>query len=217
MTTVALILAMAVSGIQDKPQDIAKKDLPKSAECVVCSAQGGEHGEEKPVAGVKYKGKSYFFCNGKEVATFKANPDMYLPLELPFELPSLALKDQTGKVWDAEAMKGKLVLLDYWATWCKPCLALKPKLDKVRTTYKDKGFEMLSLSIDEKRDTLDKFLKKTAFENPVLWDDKQTWAKLKVVAIPALFLVKDGKVIAAFKGEPNAKQIEAAVKANLTS
>ena len=211
----ALILAIAVLGLQDKPQDIAKKDLPKAAECVVCSAQGGAHGEEKPAGGVKYKGKSYFFCNSKEIPTFKANPDMYLPLELPMDLPSLDLKDQGGKVWDAEAMKGKVVLLDYWATWCKPCLALKPKLDKVRETYKDKGFEMLSLSIDEKRDTLDKFLKKTPFENPVLWDDKQTWAKLRVIAIPALFLVKDGKVIATFKGEPNAKQIEAAVKSAL--
>lgn len=214
MNTLMVLVAMAGLG-QDTPQDIAKKDLPKLAPCVVCNANGETHGDEKPAAGVKFKGANYFFCNAKEVATFKSSPEMYTPLVLPVALASLDLKDQTGKLWDSAALKGKLVLLDYWATWCKPCLALKPKLDKIHEKYKAEGFEVLSISIDEKKDTLDKFLKKTPFANPVLWDDKQTWTSLKVTSIPALFLVKDGQVVSAFRGNVKADQIEAAVKAKL--
>ena len=64
---------------------------------------------------MKYRGETYYFCNGSEVATFKKSPDMYTPLDLPVALASLNLKDQNGKTWDSETMKGKLVLLDYWA------------------------------------------------------------------------------------------------------
>jgi len=215
MKLIALLCAALSMSVQDVPQDIAKKDLPKAAECVVCSAKGAGHEEEKPAAGVMYKGKAYYFCNAKEVPEFKKNADFYLPLELPMPMPEFGLKDQAGKAWDADAFKGKLVLLDYWATWCKPCLALKPKLDKIRDAYKDRGFDMLSVSIDEKRAPLDKFLQKTPFTNPVVWDDKQTWAKFKILAIPALFLVKDGQVIAVFRGNPDTKEIEKAVKSNL--
>ena len=130
-------------------------------------------------------------------------------------MPDFNLTDTSGKVWNSEAFKGKLILLDYWATWCKPCIALKPKLDKIRDSYKDQGFEILSVSTDEKQATLDKFFAKTKWDNPVARDTNKTWAALKVITIPTLFLVKDGKVIAEFRGNPDMKAVEAALKANL--
>ena len=216
MKNLAILIAMfsaALAAAQDTPQDIAKKDLPKSAICSVCTAKGAGHDEEKPAAGVMYKGKAYYFCNAKEAPEFKKNPDMFVPLALPMPLPELGLTDTAGKVWDTEAFKGKLVLLDYWATWCKPCLALKPKLDKIRDAYKDKGFEVLSISIDEKQADFDKFMKKAKWENPVALDTKNTWSRLRIVSIPSLFLVRDGKVVAVFHGNVSPKAIEEAVKA----
>ena len=68
---------------QDTPEDIAKKDLPKKATCVVCASNGEGHGEEKPAAGVRYKGKSYFFCNAREAVTFKQDPEAFMPPVLP--------------------------------------------------------------------------------------------------------------------------------------
>jgi thiol-disulfide isomerase/thioredoxin len=214
-TLILTVLVSALSFGQDTPQTIAKKDLPKLAECSVCTAQGNPMGMEKPAAGVMYKGKAFYFCNAGEVATFKKSPDMFIPLELPMALPELGLTDTSGRVWNAEAFKGKLVLLDYWAIWCKPCLALKPKVDKIREAYKDKGFEVLNVSIDEKRADMEKFLSKAKWTNPVAWDGKRTWVELKIVSIPALFLVKDGRVIAAFRGKVDMKAVEEAVKANL--
>ena len=140
---------------------------------------------------------------------------MYVPIELPMAISEFNLSDMSGKVWNAQSFKGKLVLLDYWATWCKPCLALKPKIDKLRNRYKDKGFEVLSVSIDEKQETLDKFFAKSKWDNPVARDTNKTWANLKIVTIPALFLVRDGKVVAVFRGSADPKAIEASVKSNL--
>jgi thiol-disulfide isomerase/thioredoxin len=162
-----------------------------------------------------YKGKPYYFCNPKEAPEFMKNPELYVPLSLPMALPELNLTDTMGKMWDAEAFKGKLILLDYWATWCKPCLALKPKLDKIRDAYKEKGFEILSVSTDDKQPTFTKFLTKAKWDNPVARDVNKTWANLKVISIPALFLVKDGQVIAQFRGNIDLKAVETAVKANL--
>lgn len=197
---------------QDSPVEIPKAELPKAAVCMVCRANGSGEAEEKPVAGVRFKGKEFYFCNKSEVEVFKQNPNLYIPLVLPMKLPSLNLTDFSGKVWNAEAFAGRLVLVDYWATWCKPCLAMKPGLDKIRDKYKGQGFEILSVNIDVKKEACTKFLEKNKWANPVAWDSQKTWAPLKVVAIPALFLVKDGQIVDEFRGSADLKQIEAAVQ-----
>ena len=132
-------------------------------------------------------------------------------------IPSTSVKTLKGESFNTSSISndGKPVIISFWATWCKPCLALKPKLDVIRDSYKDKGFEILSISTDEKQATLDKFFAKAKWENPVARDTNKTWAGLKVITIPALFLVKDGKVIAEFRGSPDLKALDAAVKANL--
>jgi len=210
MTIFNILFAFALG--QDDPTEIAKIDLPKMAKCSVCAANGAGHEDEEAVGGVKYKGKAYYFCNKSEIATFKKNPNLYVPLELPMALPSFDLTDTNGKIWDKDAFAGRLVLIDYWATWCKPCLELKPKLDKILVKYRPEGFEMLSVSIDEKQSTLDKFLSKGKWDNPVAWDSKQTWTGLRVVTIPALFLVKDGQVVSVFRGVTDPKIVESAIK-----
>ncbi|MEA2553703.1 MAG: hypothetical protein QOJ65_1879 [Fimbriimonadaceae bacterium] len=219
MKKLLAIVSLAVLALgafaQDKPVDIPKKDLPVEAECRVCAANGSPMGLETPAAGVMYKGAAYYFCNGKEVGVFKKNPDLYVPMVLPMPLPDLLLTDTAGKIWDAEAFKGKLVLIDYWATWCKPCHELKPKLDTLRTAYKDKGFELLSVNTDQKKSAFEKFMAKNPWGNPSARDEKGTWEKLKVIGIPALFLVKDGQVVAQFRGAIDIAAVEQAVKANL--
>ena len=218
MKKIVLIAALAVAAFavaQDIPQDIAKKDLPKLAECSVCNAKGTPMGEEKPAAGLMYKGHAYYVCNKAEVAELKKDPDAFVPLPLPRPMPEFSDTDTTGKTWDAEAMKGKLILVDYWATWCGPCKAMFPVLDKLHAKYKERGFELLSVSVDEKRTDLDKFLKGHKFPNPVLHDTTQTFAKWGVRNIPATFLVRDGQIVAQWIGKASEKDLATAIEANL--
>lgn len=210
LTTLLLTVALVA---QDKPTDIPKAQLPKAAECVVCSAGGAGHEEEKPAAGVMYKGKPYYFCNAKEIAEFKKDPEAFIPLPLPRAMAKFDLADTSGKVWNAEAFKDKVVLIDFWATWCGPCKQVKPMV--VELAKKNPSLVVLSVSIDEDKQALDKFLVKEKFVGPVVHDTKQTWSNWRVSAIPALFLVKDGQVVAQWTGVPKKQDLTSTVGAVL--
>jgi thiol-disulfide isomerase/thioredoxin len=205
-----LVLAIALVS-QDKPVDIPKAQLPKAAECIVCTTNGAGHEQEKPAAGVTYKGKSYYFCHTKEVAEFKKDPDAWVPLPLPRAMSKFELPDTTGKVWNAEAFKDKVVLIDFWATWCAPCKKVKSMAAEL--AKKHPTLTVLSVSIDEKRADLDKFLGKEKFDGPVLHDSMKVWADWRVRSIPALFLVKDGQVVGQWAGVPEKSELAAAVEA----
>lgn len=212
----ALFLSLTlITTSQDVPTDIPKSELPKSAECIICSANGAGHGEEKPAAGVKYKGKAYFFCNVKEVESFKKDPELYMPPILPRPMPEFGLTDFSGKLWNAESLNQKLVLIDYWATWCEPCKKLMPVLEKLHKKYQPKGFELLSVSIDEKKEDLDKFLAKKKFANPVIHDQSQTYNKWGVRVIPTTFLIKEGQIIGQWTGITKESELDKAISQNL--
>jgi len=63
--------------------------------------------------------------------------------------PAWALVDLAGKPVTSESLKGKVVIVDFWATWCGPCRAAIPHLMELHKTYKDKGFEVVGVSVDQ--------------------------------------------------------------------
>lgn len=203
--------------LQDSPVAIPKTDLPREATCSICDIRGSDHGKEKVAAGFRYKGVAYYLCNEKEAAEFRADPEGFVAPVLPRAMPMFSLTDMSGKVWDAAAFKDRIVLVDFWATWCKPCRELKPIIEKVRESYHKKGFDVLSVSIDEKQSDLDKFLTKNKFGNPVLFDDKQTWNTWKVKAVPTCFLVKDGQIVAQWTGKFKEAALRDAIQKALDS
>ena len=99
------------------------------------------------------------------------------------------------------SLKGKVVLLDFWASWCGPCRISNKQLVKLYGKYKDKGFEIFSVSLDDEKNNW----KKAIAKDKITWMqgidtggwDALTAAKWQVDAIPASFLVnKDGDVVA---------------------
>ena len=97
--------------------------------------------------------------------------------------------------------KQKLLFLDFWASWCGPCRAQEPHLARLYQQYKDKGFEILGISLDENRNSWLSTLK----EKLILWPElcvlnpqssKQLWESYSIAGIPTGILVnKDGTII----------------------
>jgi thiol-disulfide isomerase/thioredoxin len=215
-STLACTLAIMGFGFaQDSPIDIAKKDLPKSAHCIVCESGGSSHGEEKPAAGVRYKGKEYFFCAAKELAEFKKDPEGFMPPVLPRPAPGVSFKSLSGETVKLADLKGKPLLVDFWATWCKPCIETMPDVQKLHEKYADKGLTALGVSIDEEgAKKVNPFLSKRKFTYRILLDGNMAWKAFGIRAIPALLLIdKDGNIVKQWTGRPDMKDLDQAVSA----
>ncbi|MBL7806988.1 MAG: redoxin domain-containing protein [Saprospiraceae bacterium] len=118
--------------------------------------------------------------------------------------PDISLPDPSGKVRALSSLKGKVVLLDFWASWCGPCRKANPHVVEVYNKYKDKGFDVFSVSLD-KQDGKQKWIDAIK-QDGLVWpnhvSDLQFWdsapaALYGVRSIPKTFLIgKDGKIVA---------------------
>lgn len=207
-----LIASAAAARAQDKPTPITTK-LPGKAECIVCASRGEEHGAEKPAGGVSYKGKAYYFCSKGEVAAFVQEPETFLPPVLPRPAPALTLPDLQGRTTTLAGLKNKLVLVDFWATWCGPCVKAMPDLQKLHDKFAGKNFTVVGVSVDEDgAKSVAPFLAKRTFTYPILLDTKGAWKEWKIAAIPAVMLVDgNGQIVRQWTGKIDKNEIEKAV------
>ena len=117
------------------------------------------------------------------------------------EFPDFAEKDLDGKPLSVGALKGKVVLVDFWATWCGPCRAELPNVIEAYKKYHAKGFEIIGVSLDSDRAKLDAFLKQQDGMTWAQFFDGEGWSnklavKYGVQSIPFTVLVgADGKII----------------------
>ena len=116
------------------------------------------------------------------------------------KFPDFDEKDLAGKPLSIANYKGKIVLLDFWATWCGPCVHELPNVIKTYEKHHDKGFEIIGISLDNDEQKLKSFLK----EKNMTWQqyfDGKGWgnklgAKYGVQSIPATYLLdREGKII----------------------
>jgi thiol-disulfide isomerase/thioredoxin len=127
-------------------------------------------------------------------------------LNLGNKAPEIALKSPDGRVIKLSSLKGKLVLIDFWASWCGPCRYENPTVVKAYNTYKDKkftggkGFTIYSVSLDANMEAW----KKAITQDKLSWEhhvsDLQGWnssaaAQYAVTGIPYNFLINDKGII----------------------
>ena len=110
--------------------------------------------------------------------------------------PGLALPDLNGNTITLETYKGKVIFLDFWAPWCKPCQEEMPALDTLYKTYGKDGFVVIGVCMDTPEAGVEKFLRSSPVSFPVLVDKKGTSARTYLFSnLPIGYLIDRTGVI----------------------
>jgi len=200
---------------------------PEKRICLVCSVMEGT-AEPEPVKVMRtHDGKEYGFCSEKCASAFAADPAAYLPPTFPRSAPAFALADLGGQPLSNATLKGKIVLLDFWATWCAPCRKSMPELQGLHDKFSQRGFVVVGISIDENGLAEDglakvkKYVRAKKIRYPIALDseDNPAWDAFHVKAVPAAYLLdREGRVVAQWTGKsPNATELENQVEALLSA
>ena len=128
-------------------------------------------------------------------------------------LAPASLTDRSGRPFALESLKGQVVLVDFWASWCGPCRRSLPALDALQKKYADKGFKAVGINLDDDADAMDGFLAKVPVGFTVLRDAGGKSAEaFGVLAMPTAFLLdREGRVVARFEGGEHAQAEEEAL------
>ncbi|QOV87673.1 TlpA family protein disulfide reductase [Humisphaera borealis] len=128
--------------------------------------------------------------------------------------PDFKLKDLEGKEVKLSDLKGQVVMLDFWATWCGPCRASMPHLDAIYKEFGDKGLKAFAVNLREKDTVIKPFVEKTKLGMPVLLDVEGKVAKsFGVSGIPQTVVIdKDGKIVKVTVGSGTHEQIKTAIE-----
>ncbi|HAX49736.1 MAG TPA: TlpA disulfide reductase family protein [Ignavibacteria bacterium] len=115
--------------------------------------------------------------------------------------------DENGKEMKLSDYKGKVILLNFWATWCPPCRKELPDLSTISNELKDKDFKMIGVSVDDNQDVLNSFLKTNNLSYTVVFEPNELVAKYMTAAgqnqnvVPQTYIIdKNGKVVEAIMG-----------------
>jgi peroxiredoxin len=148
----------------------------------------------------------YGFCSEKCAQAFMADPAAFIPPVLPREAPTFSIKGLDGQGISNQSLRGRVVLLDFWATWCTPCLKSMPELQAMHEKYADRGLSVVGVSIDEGGvKKVKKFVSSRKLTYPIAMDSGKApaWESFRVKAVPAAFLIdRDGRIVAQWTGAP---------------
>ncbi len=192
---------------------------PETAVCPVCHVNEGSNKLEKVVASSTHNGATYYFCSKNCKKIFDGDPEAYLPPVLPRPAPNFVVKKLAGEIIALEKFRGQVVLLDFWATWCKPCVKSMPALQQLHDRFSPKGFSVLGISTDANgAKHVPPFLTKHKISYPIFLDstDEPAWEKYKVKVLPMLFLIdRKGQIVQQWTGEVDPQELERAIASHL--
>lgn len=142
--------------------------------------------------------------DAKTMARAKAMLKAATAVGQPLEIAFIAAD---GRKVDLQEMKGKVVLIDFWAAWCVPCIAELPQTIQLYNTWHDKEFEIVGISLDTKKSAMDQAVQKFKIPWPQYFDGK-SWGSKHVVeynvrSIPAMWLVDKKGILRTMNAREN--------------
>jgi thiol-disulfide isomerase/thioredoxin len=119
------------------------------------------------------------------------------------QAPDLRVTDLQGNPISLADLKGKTVLLDFWTTWCPPCQADAPVLDRLTQKYGKKDLRVIGISVSEDRETVEKFLKKHPHSFPVVLSSENLLPRPYQIGVLPTYLIiaPDGTLMTAEQGD----------------
>ncbi|MDF2440205.1 MAG: hypothetical protein JWN98_1189 [Abditibacteriota bacterium] len=210
---------LMIDGVLPAKAAPAKSETAKGGEaksemmiCAVCGPREGA-GAEPVKATATYKGKNYSFCSTQCKVEFLESPTQFLVSDEGKPAPAFALKSLQGANVTLSDFKGKVVLADFWGSFCLPCVAALPYLEALHQQYSAMGFSVVGISVDEKPGPVQKVLKKAKASYPQLRATPQVWSAYKVNTLPALVLIgRDGRILKRYGGEADKKAMQAEIE-----
>lgn len=157
---------------------------------------------------------------GEMIAEIEANAAAEAALAVGKPFPTFKEKATDGSDLDLAAYKGKIVLIDFWATWCGPCVGELPHVKAAYDKYHAQGFEIIGISLDKDADKLAAFVKEHQMGWPQYFDGQGWQNKLSTAngirSIPATFLLdRDGNIAAKdLRGDALSEKVAALLAAS---
>ncbi len=118
------------------------------------------------------------------------------------KFPDFLLKEANGKEKSLKDIIGQVTIIDFWGTWCGPCLLAMPDLQELYDTYHEKGLNVVGISVNDKPGRAEKFIEKKGYSYRFLVQGDALAAELKVETFPTVYIVdSEGTILHAEKGK----------------
>ena len=156
---------------------------------------------------VKFKGDDATIETVNEQATSEVaspSPKMLGPLLTPVDrnLPNFSLLGLDGTQYTPETLKGKPWIINFWATWCPPCVYELPSMNAAYKIVEPQGIGMLAINVAEGANAIQPFLKRVPIDFPVVLGEVSTMAQWSARVLPTTIVVDaNGKVVYEAQGE----------------
>lgn len=123
-------------------------------------------------------------------------------LSKPLQAPEFSGKNLNGESIDLSKLKGKVILLNFWASWCGPCVAEMPSLERLSNSVDSDDIIVVAINVGESSEVVSKFIDKGKYTFTVIPDSKKEIAtKYAIRSIPSTYIIdKDGMIVASKLG-----------------
>lgn len=148
-----------------------------------------------------------------------STPGSQRPGAVESKAPNFSLQELNGQPLQLSSYNGKVVLLNFWATWCTPCRAEIPNFEQFQNQYGPQGLQVIGISMDDSEKPVREFYQQFKMNYPVaVGNEKVTQSYGGILGLPVSFLIgRDGKIAAKYVGAAQIPVVEQEIRALLAA